>query len=72
MENNNAYFTDCDDRNFLTSAMTGLWVLTAIPIGFLFGFFLEKADLCGSSAFSEVLLANWATTFYYHMGGEMY
>jgi uncharacterized membrane protein YedE/YeeE len=30
--------------------------LTAIPIGFLFGFFLEKADLCGSSAFSEVLL----------------
>jgi hypothetical protein len=39
-----------------TSAMTGLWVLTAIPIGFLFGFFLEKADLCGSSAFSEVLL----------------
>jgi uncharacterized protein len=39
-----------------TSAITGLWVLTAIPIGFLFGFFLEKADLCGSSAFSEVLL----------------
>ena len=39
-----------------TSAITGLWVLTAIPIGFLFGFFLEKADLCGSSAFSEILL----------------
>jgi uncharacterized protein len=38
------------------SAFSGLWVLTAIPIGFLFGFFLEKADLCGSSAFSEVLL----------------
>jgi len=38
------------------SALTGMWVLTAIPIGFLFGVFLEKADLCGSSAFSEVLL----------------
>ena len=33
-----------------------LWVLTAIPIGFLFGFFLQKGDLCGSSAFSEVLV----------------
>jgi hypothetical protein len=43
------------------SAATGLWVLTAIPIGFLFGFFLEKADLCGASAFSEVLLMkDWA------------
>jgi hypothetical protein len=38
------------------SFVTGLWVFTAIPIGFLFGFFLEKADLCGASAFSEVLL----------------
>jgi len=36
--------------------ITGLWVFTAIPVGFLFGFFLEKADLCGASAFSEVLL----------------
>jgi len=40
----------------LTVGITGLWVMTAIPIGFLFGFFLEKADLCGASAFSEVLL----------------
>ena len=32
------------------------WVVTAIPIGFLFGFFLQKGDLCGSSAFSEVVL----------------
>ena len=40
----------------ISSAATGLWVITAIPIGFLFGFFLEKADLCGASAFSEVLL----------------
>ncbi len=36
--------------------LTGLWVLTAIPVGFLFGFFLQKGALCGSSAFSEVLL----------------
>ncbi len=38
------------------SASTGLWVLTAIPVGFLFGFFLEKADLCGASAFSEIIM----------------
>ena len=38
------------------SLVTGLWVFTAIPVGFLFGVFLEKADLCGASAFSEVLL----------------
>jgi uncharacterized membrane protein YedE/YeeE len=36
--------------------LSGRWVLTAIPIGVLFGFFLQKGDLCGSSAFSEVLL----------------
>ncbi len=36
--------------------VTRVWVLTAIPIGFLFGFFLQKGDLCGSSSFSEVLL----------------
>lgn len=33
-----------------------MWFLIAIPVGFLFGFFLQKGDLCGSSAFSEVLL----------------
>lgn len=38
------------------AAATGLWVLTALPIGFLFGFFLQKGDLCGASAFSEVLV----------------
>jgi uncharacterized membrane protein YedE/YeeE len=38
------------------AAFTGIWVLTAIPIGFLFGFVLQKGDLCGASAFSEVLL----------------
>lgn len=37
--------------------VTKLWVITAVPIGFLFGFFLQKGDLCGASAFSEVLLA---------------
>jgi uncharacterized membrane protein YedE/YeeE len=35
---------------------TGAWHLTAIPVGFLFGFLLQKGDLCGSSAMSEVLL----------------
>jgi len=38
------------------AAATGYWFLTALPIGFLFGFFLEKADLCGSSAFSEAFM----------------
>ena len=38
------------------SAVTRFWVLTAIPVGFLFGFFLEKADLCGASAFSEMIM----------------
>ena len=40
----------------LAAVVSRLWVLTAIPIGFLFGFFLQKGDLCGASAFSEVLL----------------
>ncbi len=42
----------------VTSAaiVTNHWFLTAIPVGFLFGFFLEKADLCGASAFSEALM----------------
>ncbi len=34
----------------------GLAALVALPLGFLFGFFLHKGDLCGASAFSEVLL----------------
>lgn len=40
----------------IVAAWSGLWVLTAVPIGFLFGFFLQKGDLCGASAFSEVLV----------------
>lgn len=44
----------------IIAAMTKMWVLTAIPVGFLFGFFLEKADLCGSSAFSEAyMMRDW-------------
>ena len=40
----------------LIASFTSTWVLTAVPIGFLFGFFLQKGDLCGASAFSEVIL----------------
>jgi hypothetical protein len=40
----------------LAAKISGYWVLTALPVGFLFGFFLEKGELCGASAFSEVLL----------------
>lgn len=44
---------------FLGAAIyTRLWVLTAMPVGFLFGFFLQKGDLCGASAFSEIVLAH--------------
>jgi uncharacterized membrane protein YedE/YeeE len=43
---------------------TRAWVLTAAPVGFLFGFLLQKGDLCGASAFSEVILArDWRKTF---------
>jgi uncharacterized membrane protein YedE/YeeE len=38
------------------SIIQELWFLLAVPVGFLFGFFLQKGDLCGASAFSEVLL----------------
>jgi uncharacterized membrane protein YedE/YeeE len=40
----------------ILAGATKLWVLTAIPVGFLFGFFLQKGDLCGSSAFSETIM----------------
>jgi hypothetical protein len=40
----------------LLAALTGQPALTAIPVGFLLGFVLEKGDLCGASAMSEVLL----------------
>jgi uncharacterized protein len=40
----------------LVAIFTGRWVLTAFPVGLLLGFFLQKGELCGASAFSEVLL----------------
>ncbi|MBN1830999.1 MAG: YeeE/YedE family protein [Deltaproteobacteria bacterium] len=40
----------------LVAIYTKLWVLTAIPVGFLFGFFLKKGELCGASAMSEIPL----------------
>ncbi len=46
------------------ASWTRAWVLTAAPVGFLFGFLLQKGDLCGASAFSEVILArDWRKTF---------
>lgn len=32
------------------------WYLLAIPVGLLFGFFLQKGDLCASSAMSEAVM----------------
>ena len=40
------------------SVGTGLWVYSAVAVGLLFGFFLQKGDLCGASAFSEVIVMN--------------
>ena len=36
---------------------TQIWVMTAVPVGVLFGFLLQKGDLCRASAFSEVVLS---------------
>ena len=38
------------------AAGTGMWVYSAAAVGLLFGFFLQKGDLCGASAFSEVIV----------------
>ena len=35
---------------------TDLWVFSAVAVGLLLGFFLQKGDLCGASAFSEVIV----------------
>jgi hypothetical protein len=40
----------------IVAAVTRIWVLTAIPVGFLFGFFLQKGALCGAAALSEVVV----------------
>jgi len=46
------------------AVVTRIWVLTAIPIGILFGFFLQKGDLCGASACSEVIvMRDWRKLF---------
>ena len=40
----------------IVAAITRQAVWTAVPVGQLFGFFLSKGDLCGASAFSEIVL----------------
>jgi hypothetical protein len=35
---------------------TEQWVILSLGVGFLFGFAMQKGDLCGSSAMSEVIL----------------
>lgn len=40
----------------IVAAVTRVWVLTAVPVGFLFGFFLQKGALCGAAALSEVVV----------------
>jgi hypothetical protein len=39
-----------------TSIASGLWVILSLGVGFLFGFAIQKGDLCGASAMSEVIL----------------
>jgi len=39
-----------------TAGITGQWVLTAIVIGFLFGFAMQRASFCGSSILSLFVL----------------
>jgi len=40
----------------LAALLTGLWVLTAAAVGYVFGFCLHRGDLCPASACSEVVL----------------
>ncbi|MEJ5286627.1 MAG: hypothetical protein CH6_1869 [Candidatus Kapaibacterium sp.] len=40
----------------IISIYTNFWGISAISVGLLFGFALQKGDLCGSSSMSEVLL----------------
>jgi uncharacterized protein len=42
--------------SMIAAVITKLWVISAFPVGFLLGFFLQKGDLCGSSAMSEVII----------------
>ena len=38
------------------AVITDRWWITALPAGLLLGFFLAKGDLCGASAFGEIVL----------------
>ncbi len=40
----------------IISIITEKWVILSLGVGFLFGFAIQKGDLCGSSAMSEVIL----------------
>jgi uncharacterized protein len=40
----------------IVSFVTEIWVILSLGVGFLFGFAIQKGDLCGASAMSEVLL----------------
>lgn len=41
---------------FLLSAITKIWLITAVIIGFLFGFAMQKGSFCGASIMSSVIL----------------
>ncbi|MFN3305645.1 MAG: YeeE/YedE family protein, partial [Candidatus Kapaibacteriota bacterium] len=41
---------------FIVALQTNYWWVGALSVGILFGFALQKGDLCGSSAMSEIIL----------------
>lgn len=41
---------------FAIAGFTKAWFLTALPMGIGFGFFIQKGDICGAAAFSEILM----------------
>lgn len=40
----------------IITLITSQWVILSLGVGFLFGFALQKGDLCGASAMSEVII----------------
>ena len=40
----------------IITLITSQWVILSLGVGFLFGFALQKGDLCGVSAMSEVII----------------
>lgn len=40
----------------IVAIVTGFWSVSAISVGLLFGFVLQKGDLCGASAMSEIII----------------